>query len=338
MYDARVPSSAPRVRIGMLAAALGRASRLVREDRGRWQRLAALPAVLWRLRSVDAVYVESPTGATMPWDLLLLGMARAMGRPVGIYFRDAYQLFRDVYPPDGLRQRLSDRAWRLSLILLRRLATIRFVPSSGLGAVLQLRGAVPLPPGTDPELPDLGAGEEPLVAYVGAMNPADGFDRLLAAMSIVRGSMSDARLRVVGPPLAGGGTLPDWVEHVAGTRIDLPRLLVSARACVIPRPINRYSDLARPVKLADYLSLGKPVVATAAAETAAYLEPAGAGLLVGDEPREIASGLLAVLQDRELAERLAVAARTLAVAPGSTWDDRAATIVERLSAAPAVRS
>jgi glycosyltransferase involved in cell wall biosynthesis len=338
MYDASVPSSAPRVRIGMLSAALSRLSRIQHEARGRWQRLAAMPRVLWLLRSVDAVYVESPTGAAMPWDVAVLGAARAMGRPVGIYFRDAYQLFRDVYPPGGPRQRLSDLAWRLSLVYLRRLATVPFVPSTGLAEALRLHGAVLLPPGTDPELPNLGASDEPLVAYVGAMNAADGFDRLLAAMSIVRDELPMTRLRVIGPPLGTGRTLPEWVEHVVGSREQLPPLLAGARVCVIPRPINRYSDLARPVKLADYLSLGKPVVTTATAETVAYLEPAGAGMLVGDAPRDIAAGLLAVLRDRDLAQRLAAAARDLAVSHGSMWDDRAATIVERLTVTSAGRS
>ena len=329
MYDARVPASAPRVRIALLAEALARQAHLVRADRGRWRRLVALPRVLWQLRGVDAVYVESPTSASMPWDLLLLAAARAMGRPVGIYFRDAYQLFRDIYPPGSLRQRLSDVAWRMSIGFLRGLATVSFAPSAGLAAALRLRSAVLLPPGTDPSQPDLGAGDDPLIAYVGAMNPADGFDRLLEAMSLVRAELPEARLLVVSGP--NGGDLPGWVEVVAGDRRELPRLLAGARACVIPRPVNRYSDLARPVKLADYLSLGKPVVATMAAETAALLEPSGAGLLVGDRPAEIATGLLAVLRDRALADRLAAAARALALDPGSTWDARATRIIERLS-------
>jgi glycosyltransferase involved in cell wall biosynthesis len=329
MYDASVPASAPRVRIALLADALERRAVLVRADRGRWPRLVALPRVLWQLRTVDAVYVESPTGASMPWDLLALAAARVMRRPVGIYFRDAYQLFRDIYPPGTLRQRLADRAWQVSIRFLRRLATVQFAPSAGLAAALRLRGAALLPPGTDPRQPDLGAGDAPLVAYVGALNPADGFDRLLDAMALVRAELPEARLLVVSGSSRAG--LPAWVDLVAGDRRDLPRLLAPARACAIPRPINRYTDLARPVKLADYLSLGKPVVATRAAETAALLEPSGAGLLVADDPAAIAAGLLSVLRDRALARRLSAKARALALAPGSSWDDRAAEIVERLT-------
>lgn len=331
MYDAAVPGSGPRVRIGLLAAALARRSRLVRADRGRWRRLAALPGLLWRLRTVDAVYVESPTGATMPWDLLLLAVARAMGRPVGVYFRDAYQLFRDLYPAATLRQRLADVAWRVSIRGLRRVASVAFVPSAGLGGALGLPGAVVLPPGTDPAAPDLGAGQAPIVGYVGAATVPDGWDRLLRAMELVRDELPEARLRAVGAAPAGGAP-PAWVERVAGTRDDLPRQLAEVRVCVIPRPINRYTDLARPIKLADYLSLGKPVVATATAETVALLEPAGAAVLVDDDPTAIADGLLAVLRDPGLAGRLARAARALAVASDSTWDDRAALVIDRLVA------
>ncbi|HEX6655405.1 MAG TPA: hypothetical protein VF153_04250, partial [Candidatus Limnocylindria bacterium] len=203
MYDARVPGSAPRVRIALLADALARRTRLVRADRGRWPRLLALPRVLWQLRGVQAVYVESPTGASMPWDLLVLAMARGMGKPVGIYFRDAYQLFRDIYPPGSFRQRLSDAAWGLSIGFLRGLASVSFAPSAGLAAALRLHSSVLIPPGTDPSQPDLGAGDDPVIAYVGALNRADGFDRLLDAMSLVRAELPEARLLVVSGPHGG---------------------------------------------------------------------------------------------------------------------------------------
>jgi len=329
MYDASVPGSAPRVRIGMLSKALAREVRLERIEGGRWQRLAQLPRLILHLRRVDAVYVESATAAAMPWDLLALAMARAMGRPVGVYFRDAYQLFRGLYPVTGLRQRLSDATWRLTVALLRRLATVRFAPSAGLAAALRLEGAVLLPPGTDPSAPDLGTGSVPLVAYVGAATSPLGVDRLLAAMELVRLEAPAVRLLMVSPA-APAQPLPEWVDLRVASRDELPALLAPAAACVLPLPINAYTNLARALRLTDFLSWGKPIVATATTESRALLEPTGAGLLVGDEPAAIAEGLLRVLRDDALAAGLATAARALAVAPGSTWGDRAALIVDRL--------
>ena len=329
MYDASVPASAPRVRIAMLADALGRQARLVRADRGRWRRLFAQPRVVWQLWRVDAVYVESPTSAAMPWDLLILGLARLLRRPVGVYFRDAYQLYRDLYPARSIRQRLSDTAWKVSLAALRRIATVRFAPSSGLAKALSLRAPVLLPPGTDPSQPDLGTGAEPLIAYVGGTTSALGFDRLLEAMELVRREVPAARLLVITPD-PGAWQPPPWVELRHASRDGLADLLGPAAACVLPLPINRYTDLAIAVRLSDYLSWGKPIVATATVETRALLEPGGAGLLVSDEPAAIAAGLVRVLNDHELATKLGAAARAVALSPSSTWDARAGVILDRL--------
>ncbi|HEX6128520.1 MAG TPA: glycosyltransferase [Candidatus Limnocylindria bacterium] len=333
MYDARRASNAPRVRIQLLSQALTRHAAVHMVSGSRLRRLtaasrAALTGSLWR---ADAVYVETITSSAMPWDLLFLAAARATGKPVGIYFRDAYQLFRDLYPIPGWRARLSDLAWRASVWALRRLATVCFVPSAGLASALHLRRAVLLPPGTDPATPDLGAGDEPLVAYVGALTAADGFDRLLEAMHLVREQVTDARLLAIGPAVPGGKTtLPEWVEVRRASRDELAPLLAPARVCVIPRPINPYTDLAWPIKLSDYLAFGKPVVATATAETVAVLDGTGAGLVVGDSVPELANGLARVLSDSRLAAALATQGRALALDEGMTWDHRARHLLNSL--------
>ncbi|MGH2455815.1 MAG: glycosyltransferase [Candidatus Limnocylindria bacterium] len=336
MYDVSVASNAPRVRIRALADALGRRAEVTMVSGSPGTRLRAAAKLLAgrRLGRVDGVYVEAPTTTPMPWDLLVLAAARALRRPVGVYFRDAYQLYRDLYPLAGRRGRLSDLAWRLTLPLLRRLASVHFVQSQGLARVLRLQEAVLLPPGTDPLTPDLGAGTEPLVAYVGAMNPADGFDRLVEAMRLVRESVPAARLLAVGPAPTPGAPLPEWVDVRQANREGLERLLAPARACVIPRPINAYTDLVRPVKISDYLAFGKPILATATAETRAMLEPSGAALFVADSPSAIAAGLVRLLVEPELAETLASQARALATAESMTWDHRAGVILGALGLEP----
>ncbi|HET6380598.1 MAG TPA: glycosyltransferase [candidate division Zixibacteria bacterium] len=333
MYDASVASNAPRVRIQALAAALRRVADVDLVSGSRTARLLALPGLLLRLGRYRGVYVEAPTTSPMPWDLLALAVARARGLPVGVYFRDAYQLFRDLYPLAGWRARLSDLAWRLTLGMLRTLATVHFVQAIRMASLLRLTRPALLPPGTDPEAADLGAGNEPLVAHVGAMNPADGFDRLVDAMTLVRERVPDARLLAIGPPPAAAATLPDWVEVRQATRDQLAALLAPARVCVIPRPITAYTHIVRPVKLSDYLSFGKPVVATATDELRALLEPDGTALLVDDAPRAIADGLLRVLTEPGLAEDLARRSRAMAQRPEMTWDGRARDILAALGLA-----
>jgi glycosyltransferase involved in cell wall biosynthesis len=341
MYDAASASSAPRVRIRLLGQALGRRAAVTMVSGSRWRRLGhGVRLVLSGLRRFDGVYVETATSSAMPWDLWFLAFARASGVPVGIYFRDAYPLHRDLYPLSGLRARLPDLGWRISLAAYRRMASVSFAPSAGLAAALGLPDAVLLPPGTEPDAPDLGAGTEPVVAYVGALTTPVGFDRLVDALRLVRETMPEARLLAIGatPPGSAAIPLPEWVDVRQASRDELPALLASVSVCAIPLPINRYTNLAWPLKLSDYLAFGKPIVATATTETAAALEGSGAGIVVGDRPAEMADGLLRVLRDRELASRLAAASRALALAPDRTWDHRAGVIVERLAHAAARRS
>lgn len=334
MYDLAELDSAPKVRIALMRAALERAAPLAVITGGRGAR--ARTAFRWLLdgswRNVGAVYVESSTSTATPADLAFLGLMRLAGRPVGVYFRDAYQLFRETYPITRRRQRLMDWLWRLTMPLMRTIASHRFVPTAGLAGVLGIRDPIFLPPGTDPLAPDLGAGAGLDVGYVGSLGWADGFDRLLEAMEIVRQAVPAARLRVIGPALSAErrAALPAWVDIRRGGRDTVVELLRDVRACVIPRPITPYTDFAAPIKLWDYLSLGKPVVATGAAETRAVLEASGGGLVTGDRPEDLAAGLRSLLEDEQLARSLGARARAYAVGPGASWDARARQVISTL--------
>jgi glycosyltransferase involved in cell wall biosynthesis len=338
MYEPGPLASAPQVRISMMAAALGRLVPVERVEGSRRGRTAA--GLRWLLkggwRRVGAVYVESSTSSATPFDLAFLGLMRLLGRPVGIYFRDAYQLFRSTYPITRRRQRLADWLWRVTMPLMRRVATHRFTPSAGLARVLGVREPILLPSGTDPGAPDLGPGDEPLVAYVGSLGWADGYDRLIEAMRLVRERVPSARLCVIGPAPRGKvlSETPGWLEmHHAG-RDQIPELVRGARVCVIPRPITEYTNLAVPVKLWDYLSYGKPVVATATTETKAVLDESEAGIVTGDQPEALAAGIVTLLRDETRAGLLARRARAFALSPGATWDARAGTVVSALLGQP----
>ena len=337
MYDTAGLDSAPKVRIEMMAEALSGRVHTERITGGRVGRFVA--STKWLLsggpRRVGAVYVESPTANAMPTDLAFLALMRLLRRPVGVYFRDAYQLFRDIHPRTRRRQVLTDFLWRLTTPLLKRVASVRFAPTDGLAQALGIANAVLLPPGTDPKLPDLGIGEPDVVAAIAQVGPGSGLDTLLAAMAIVRERRPAARLivaaRSVDGPMAAG--LPDWVKVAAGGRASLPDLLRPGRVCVLPLPINGYTNLAVAVRLLDLLGFGKPIVATDTNPTRAIIEASGAGTVTSDTAAGLADGILPILEDADLAARLAVNARLYAVSPESTWDARASTVLETLCVA-----
>jgi len=138
MYDLKGLDRAPEVRIAMMTGALSHRVHTERVVGGRLGRTVA--AFRWLAsggpRRVGAVYVEASTSAALPGDIAFLALMRLLGRPVGVYFRDAYQLFRDLHPRQHRRQLIVDGVWRLTTRLLKRIATVRYAPSSGLARVL----------------------------------------------------------------------------------------------------------------------------------------------------------------------------------------------------------
>ena len=334
MYDLRGLDRAPEVRIAMMTDALSHRIHTERVVGGRLGRTVA--AFRWLAsggaRRVGAVYVEAPTSAAMPGDLVFLALMRLLRRPVGVYFRDAYQLFRDLHPRQHRRQLIVDLVWRLTTKLLRRIANVSYVPSAGLARVLGFRDAVLLPPGTDPSLPDLGVGEPDVVAAIVGVAPRTGYDSLVAAVGRVRATRPSVRLRIVARSVDRelAAALPDWVEVVSAGRDSLAQALRPARVCVLPLPMNAYTDLAVAVRLLDLLAFGKPIVATDTAETRALIEASGAGTVTPDTAAGLAGGILPILADNALARQFAESARRYACSPEATWDARARTVLATL--------
>ena len=333
MYDIANATSAPKVRIAMMTAALSRQVHTESITGGRLGRAAA--SFRWLAsgghRRVDAVYVESATTTSMPTDLAFLAVMRLLLRPVGVYFRDAYQLFRDVNPRVHRRQILTDWLWRISLPALRAISSVRYAPSRGLAEVLGLSDAVILPPGTDPTAPFLGIGQDDLVGAIVQLTPGSGLDTLVVAMELVRMRRPEARLRIVTRSTGAAAVqLPSWVDVVAAGRSSLPEALAAARACVLPLPVNAYTNMAVAVRLLDLLAFGKPVVATDTTETRAILEASGAGIVTDGSAEGMAGGILELLGDRAMAERCSAAAQAYAAAPANTWDARARTVCRTL--------
>jgi glycosyltransferase involved in cell wall biosynthesis len=334
MYDISSLSSAPRVRIAMMTGALSRQIHTERIVGGRLAR--AVASVRWLAsggpRRVGAVYVESATTSAMPTDLAFLFVMRLLRKPVGVYFRDAYQLFREVYPRTRRQQILSDWLWRLTTPLLKVISSVRYAPSIGLARVLGLSRAVMLPPGADPATAYLGMGDADVVGTIVQVAPRSGLDRLVAAMELVRKRRPDARLRVVARSIdeEQAARLPAWMEVIPAGRSSVPDALAGARVAVLPLPVNAYTDLAVAVRLFDFLALGKPIVATDAVETRAIMEASGAGMVTDESAEGMAAGILALLEDEALASRCSTNARAYACSASNTWDARATTVLETL--------
>jgi hypothetical protein len=336
MYPLDAGMWGPTVRISHLRDELARLVDLdvVAGYRGARRLALARYAASGRLRGLDGIYVESSSFLPAEVDLAFLGLARALGVRVLTYVRDAYQLFPDEYPRTSVRRWIGARAFGPALTALGAVSTAMAFPTRRLAcAVLGAAGdaAILLPPGSPALVAVPRAETANRLLYVGdARLPAHGAERLIDAVRRARRRGTAIELLIVcRPGQEPPGPHPPWVRLARAEGRQINALLPGVLAAVIPRPRSAYNDLALPVKLFDYLSYGRPLLVTDCAEQAAVVREAHAGVIVGDDPEQLAEGVrrIASAPGDEL-DRWSYAAH--AAASVASWRSRAERVVEWL--------
>lgn len=106
---------------------------------------------------------------------------------------------------------------------------------------------------------------------------------------------------------------------------DIPGYLAAADVLVVPRPFTLVSHYAFPSKLAEYISMGRPVVATNVGDHYKAVVDMKTGLLVEPTSEALTEALLK-LRDPQLRQRLGKGARQHAIRYFS-WDKLANGVV-----------
>jgi glycosyltransferase involved in cell wall biosynthesis len=157
----------------------------------------------------------------------------------------------------------------------------------------------------------------PLVLYVGNLQPYQGIDLLLAAFARALSEVPEARLAVVGGAperiahyrrLAALAGLGDSV-HFAGPRPLSQLGAALRRATVLVSP--RIEGSNTPMKVYSYLDSGRPLLATRLPTHTQVLHD-DIAFLADPHPEPMGRGLVRLLQDELLRERLAMNARQFA--------------------------
>jgi glycosyltransferase involved in cell wall biosynthesis len=167
------------------------------------------------------------------------------------------------------------------------------------------------------------------LAYVGALSTQDGGETLAIVLAGLRRLTPpiDATLTVIGDgdrraaleaalaeqELADRATFTGWVESER-----VPELLEDADVCVDPAPATDVNERSTMIKLAEYLALGKPVVAYDLRETRRTIGDAGI-LVAPGETEALVAALARLARDAELRARLGRDARRRAAS--LTWED-----------------
>jgi glycosyltransferase involved in cell wall biosynthesis len=165
---------------------------------------------------------------------------------------------------------------------------------------------------------------EPLIGLASGAGPGRGIDTLIDAARLARRERADVRLALwlVGTSVASRRFLDElrveiageaWIQLATIPYSELSTALSGAAVLCIPHPPGAYFDVALPIKLADYMAAGRPVVVTPRTETAKVVRRFDSGLVAeGDRPEDLAAALLEVLSDDEARTRMGAHGRKAA--------------------------
>ena len=168
-----------------------------------------------------------------------------------------------------------------------------------------------------------GLLDEPVIVFVGGFQPWHGLDFLVDCFSLVLTEVPRARLILV-----GDGPVHQDIEHkiealglrnaviLSGTvpQSEVPDYLATADIAVLPYPPLPRELWFSPLKLYEYMSSGKAIVATRSGQIAEVIEDRHSGVLV--EPGDVRSftqALVRLLENPYERERLGRNARRQAV-------------------------
>jgi glycosyltransferase involved in cell wall biosynthesis len=171
------------------------------------------------------------------------------------------------------------------------------------------------------------------LGYVGAISTQDGVELLAPVLARVRAQGVDPALTVVGDGDARGRfeaalrrhgvadcvTMAGWVPHD-----QVPGLLRGVDVCLDPAPASALNERSTMIKLAEYIVLGKPVVAFDLLETRRTVGDAALLIAAGDLDA-FAQAVVALAQHPE--RRLELASRARARAPEVVWSHSARALL-----------
>lgn len=299
-----------------------------------WRFLALMAT--GRLFRFRAVYVESSSASASPADLFVFALMRLLRRPLLIYVRDAYPIFARQFPPRGMRQKISYWGWRFSVQQYKLLATKLLFPTSELADLFDLpdQNWELLPPGGSllVEQPTTVGGRS--VAYVGPLT-SPVVNLLRESMRKVRErSGPEAKCTVVSSRADWDRLaylhLEDWCEYRQASRDELTTALAEADICLVALPPRGYYGLTLPVKLFDYMSLGKAIVTTNLPSAAKIVEDEQVGLVSDDDPESFADAIVYLFEHPDRVKQFQLNALE-AIRTRHSWQKRAERLVEMMN-------
>jgi glycosyltransferase involved in cell wall biosynthesis len=282
------------------------------------------------IRSLDGMYIEALASPLLLPDYWFMELVKNSDVPIFPFIRDLYWQY-----PGTLRETRWVKAWfnrcKDEMQWYLKNANGMLFPSSDMAETVSFSNKYVLPPAGDPSRclnPQLP--RKKIVTFVGGVSPKMGVDILARAMEIVIREHPDAHCNIVGNgdiDIVNQWCKKPYISHLPDrTYFDIPKILTDSNLTVIPHPNIPHNDFAIPVKLFDYMSSGRPVVATNCPSMAQFIEREQIGVVTEDNPESLAEGIIYLFDNPDLAQKYAGNALN-SVKTRHSWRNRAKSLL-----------
>ncbi|MBC9944646.1 glycosyltransferase [Leucobacter sp. cx-328] len=305
----------------------------------RKRKIRALKARIRRGERFEFVYSEAstmPTALTedhhLPlrpfFDISFLKFCTTHGIPAGVFYRDIYWQYPEYLNSVNRIVAMGTRAlYRWDLIRYQSAVSKIFVPSMLMAEKMphtNILQCTALPPGASYDGDVSAVADTSALLFVGGTGPYYRMEECVRAVEETPGASLVlctpenlwVQERARYSDLIGTST---EVIHASGNGLD-QYFARTAIGSLFLEPIE-YRAFAAPLKLYEYLSRGKPVVAVQGSLAAEFVEKHGVGWAIPYSAADLAALLERLKADP--AEYAAVHAQVLRVREQHTWKARA---------------
>jgi glycosyltransferase involved in cell wall biosynthesis len=236
-------------------------------------------------------------------DTKVMNFLRRNDIPVGVFYRDVYWKFNELYPLKGLKKTIMQMVYRMEERFYEKYCDIIFLPSDAMGSFVDInKKMVSLPPGGNKRIILRNEDEKQLAQgiYVGGINNEDyGLFLLLDALEIANHNENICELTIVCRedeyqklPTDKKDRLNEMavtLKHASGEALN--EIYTEMDFAFIPRYKSTYNDFSVPVKLVEYLSNELPVIATNCEAQKQIIEDDQYGLICKDQAESMAKAI-----------------------------------------------
>lgn len=302
----------------------------------------------------DFCYIELPSGPIFHriYRKLIKNLHKA-GIPIGAYYRDARWMLPDAFmKDDSIKTKFKSKIIKClhlrDIRAFNRYVDILYMPTLSFMNAVKEAATVStetrlLPPGcsTLSNAETHAAYEKRLMTnshlnllYIGGATRDYGIGLLLDAIRIVNANEEVAQLVVVCPEQMWLQFIDEQViddinvRHICAYGDELHGIYAEADIGVIPFLASEYNRMAMPIKLCEYVSQAKPVLATNCDEMSVFVLETQIGWVVSDTAESLAKEISRLNQNRiEIVEKKA---NCYEVARQESWVNRCKTVLDDL--------